>query len=81
MLVGIGGSALVVLMPLYLKGVLNTGAENTVFVFAPASLGLLIGLRAAPILVGAIGGRRTARWRLILFPIDCRACSAMSTTC
>ena len=43
-------------MPLYLKGVLNTGAENTVFVFAPAALGLLIGLRAAPVLARAIGG-------------------------
>ncbi len=67
MLVGIGGSALVVLMPLYLKGVLNTGAENTVFVFAPAALGLLIGLRAAPILARAIGGRRTATMALMLF--------------
>ena len=67
MLVGIGGSALVVLMPLYLKGVLNTGAENTVFVFAPAALGLLIGLRSAPVLARAIGGRRTATMALMLF--------------
>jgi hypothetical protein len=69
MLVGIGGSALVVLMPLYLKGVLNTGAENTVFVFAPAALGLLVGLRAAPILGRLIGGRRAATLALILFSI------------
>jgi hypothetical protein len=69
MLVGIGGSALVVLMPLYLKGVLNTGAENTVFVFAPAALGLLVGLRVAPILARLIGGRRTATFALILFSI------------
>lgn len=67
MLVGIGGSALVVLMPLYLKGVLNTGAENTVFVFAPASLGLLIGLRIAPILGRYIGGRRAATLALMCF--------------
>lgn len=67
MLVGIGGSALVVLMPLYLKGVLNTGAENTVFVFAPAALGLLIGLRLAPVLSRTIGGRRTATMALMLF--------------
>jgi hypothetical protein len=67
MLVGIGGSALIVLMPLYLKGVLNTGAENTVFVFAPAALGLLIGLRLAPILSRVIGGRRTATMALMLF--------------
>jgi MFS family permease len=47
-LVGIGVSALVVIVPVYLKGVLGTGAENTVFVFAPAAIGLLIGLRSAP---------------------------------
>lgn len=69
MLVGIGGSAIIVLMPLYLKGVLNTGAENTVFVFAPAALGLLIGLRVAPALNVSIGGRRTATGALILFSI------------
>ena len=69
MLVGIGGSALVVLMPLYLKGVLDTGAENTVFVFAPAALGLLIGLRLAPILGRIIGGQRTATVALILFAV------------
>jgi MFS family permease len=67
MLVGVGGSALVVLMPLYLKGVLNTGAENTVFVFAPAALGLLIGLRSAPLLNRVFGGRRTATMALMLF--------------
>jgi hypothetical protein len=67
MLVGIGGSALVVLMPLYLKGVLNTGAENTVFVFAPAALGLLTGLRVAPILGRLVGARRTATMALMFF--------------
>jgi hypothetical protein len=69
MLVGIGGSAIIVIMPLYLKGVLNTAAENTVFVFAPAALGLLIGLRIAPLLNRLIGGRRTATFSLILFSI------------
>jgi MFS family permease len=69
MLVGIGGSAIIVLMPLYLKGVLNTGAENTVFVFAPAALGLLLGLRIAPALNRAFGGQRTATGALILFSI------------
>ena len=68
-LVGIGGSALIVLMPLYIKGVLNTSAENTVFVFAPASLGLVIGLRAAPTLNQLIGGRRTATAALMLFAL------------
>jgi hypothetical protein len=68
-LVGIGGSALVVLMPLYIKGVLNTNAENTVFVFAPASLGLVIGLRTAPALNRVFGGRRVATASLMLFAL------------
>ncbi|HEY8448739.1 MAG TPA: MFS transporter [Thermomicrobiales bacterium] len=66
-LVGIGGSALVVITPLYLKGVLDTAAENTVFVFAPAALGLLLGLRVSPALGRLFGPRRVATSGLILF--------------
>lgn len=66
-LVGIGGSALVVITPLYLKGVLNTGAENTVFVFAPAALGLVLGLRLSPRIDRFIGERRAATLGLMLF--------------
>ena len=66
-LVGIGASALLVITPLYLKGVLETGAENTVFVFAPAALGLVLGLRLAPVIDGAIGERRAATFGLMLF--------------
>ena len=68
-LVGIGGSALIVIVPLYLTGVLNTNAENTVFVFAPAGVGLLLGLRFAPLISELIGGRRTATASLILFAL------------
>lgn len=66
-LVGVGGSALVVIMPLYLKGVLDTGADNTVFVFAPAALGLVIGLRLSARIGKLIGERRTATCGLMLF--------------
>lgn len=66
-LVGIGGSALVVITPLYLKGVLNTAAENTVFVFAPGALGLVIGLRLSPWIGRMVGLRRAATWNLMLF--------------
>ena len=66
-LVGIGGSALVVITPLYLKGVLNTGAENTVFVFAPAALGLVIGLRLSSRIDRLVGARRAATLGLMLF--------------
>lgn len=66
-LVGIGMSALVVIMPLYLKRVLGTGAENTVFVFAPAAIGLVLGLRFAPLLGHAVGEQRAATGGLIGF--------------
>lgn len=66
-LVGIGGSALVVITPLYLKGVLDTAAENTVFVFAPAALGLVLGLRVSPALGRFVGPRRAATSGLMLF--------------
>jgi MFS family permease len=66
-LVGIGASALVVIMPLYLKGVLNTGAENTVFVFAPAALGLIVGLRLSPPIGRLLGERLVATSGLMLF--------------
>jgi MFS family permease len=68
-LVGIGGSALIVITPLYLKGVLNTGAENTVFVFAPAALGLVLGLRVSHWMGRMLGQRRVATYGLMLFSI------------
>jgi MFS family permease len=66
-LIGVGMSALIVIMPLYLKRVLGTGAENTVFVFAPAALGLVIGLRYAPRIGRVFDERRTATFGLIGF--------------
>jgi MFS family permease len=72
-LVGIGGSALVVLLPLYLKGVLNTAAENTVFVFAPVALGLVLGLRLSYRLSRYFGARHVATAGLMLFSISVAA--------
>jgi MFS family permease len=66
-LVGIGGSALVVITPLYLTGVLSTAPENTVFVFAPAALGLVTGLRISSWIGQVVGQRRVATWGLMLF--------------
>jgi len=68
-LVGIGSTALVVMVPLYLKGVLNTAAANTVFVFAPAAIGLVLGLRLATFIDRIFGARRVAGFGLILFSI------------
>lgn len=66
-LVGIGMTSLVVIVPFYLERVLGTAKENTVFVFAPAALGLVVGLRTAPHLGRAVGDRRVATLGLVLF--------------
>lgn len=66
-LIGIGVSALVVIMPLYLRRVLDTAAENTVFVFAPAALGLVVGLRFAPTVGRFVGEQRVVTAALLGF--------------
>jgi MFS family permease len=69
-LVSVGMSALVVIMPFYLERVLETSKENTVFVFAPAALGLVLGLRVAPKLGRMIGERYSATAALFLFALS-----------
>lgn len=69
-MVGIGLSALVVIAPIYLTRILNTASENTVFVFAPAAIGVLIGLRAAPYLGKHFGLRWVAIYGLALFALS-----------
>jgi MFS family permease len=69
MLVGVGMSALVVIMPFYLERVLGTSKENTVFVFAPAALGLVMGIRLAPKLARFIGEQYLATLSLFLFAV------------
>lgn len=66
-LVSVGMSALVVIIPFYLERVLNTSKENTVFVFAPAAIGLVLGLRLAPPVARAIGERMAAFLAVCLF--------------
>jgi len=66
-MVGIGFSALIVIVPFYLERVLNTAKENTVFVFAPAALGLVTGYRMAPRIGRLIGGERAATIGLMTF--------------
>jgi MFS family permease len=66
-IVGIGLSALVVIAPLYLTNILNSSSENTVFVFAPAALGVIIGLRAAPWLARVVELRVLATAGLLIF--------------
>jgi MFS family permease len=66
-MVGVGLSSLVVIVPFYLERVLETAKENTVFVFAPSALGLIVGLRLAPRLAAWIGAERAATVGLIGF--------------
>jgi len=56
-----------VIIPFYLERVLNTSKENTVFVFAPAAIGLVIGLRLAPVFARMIGERRAAFVSVTIF--------------
>lgn len=68
-LIGIGMSTLVVIVPQYLVRVLDTSASNTVFVFAPAVVGLVIGLQSAPALGRRYGHGRIATAGLIGFAV------------
>lgn len=68
-MVGIGLSTLIVVAPIYLNRILNTASENTVFIFAPAAVGVLIGLRAAPFLGRYFGLRWVAVYGLALFAL------------
>ncbi|HYI25609.1 MAG TPA: MFS transporter [Thermomicrobiales bacterium] len=79
-LVGVGMSALVVIMPYYLERVLGTSKENTVFVFAPAALGLVFGLRASKKLASRIGERYLATLSLFIFAIVVAALGFVAQT-
>lgn len=68
-LLGIGMSALVVIIPQYMERVLSTGADNTVYVFAPAAFGLVAGLQVAPLMGAIIGHGRLATLGLITFAL------------
>ncbi len=66
-IVGIGLSALVVIAPIYLTNILDSSSENTVFVFAPAAIGVIAGLRMAPFLARHIELRVLATIGLLIF--------------
>lgn len=68
-LIGVGLSTLVVIVPQYLVRVLGTSASNTVFVFAPAVIGLVAGLQFAPGLGRRFGHGKIATVGLIGFAI------------
>lgn len=68
-LIGVGMSTLVVIVPYYLVDVLDTDAGNTVFVFAPAVIGLVAGLQLASVLGRLIGHGRLAMIGLIGFSV------------
>lgn len=68
-LIGVGMSTLVVIVPYYLVDVLDTNAGNTVFVFAPAVIGLVAGLQFASFLGRLIGHTRLALLGLLGFAV------------
>ena len=56
----------VAIVPRYAKSVLGVSAENMIFVFSPAALGLLLGLRLAGWLEGLLGKARTVSLGFLL---------------
>jgi len=68
-LIGVGMSTLIVIVPHFLVNVLDTDANNTVFVFAPAVIGLTIGLQLAPLLGRMLGHGRVATIGLFGFAL------------
>ncbi len=60
---------LVTVIPHYVKEVLDTGVDNVAFVFAPAGLGLLAGLRLAPWLGRRISNARVVTLGFVLFVV------------
>ncbi len=57
---GIANVIIEVLAPQYVASVLDVDASNAVYVFAPAALGLLLALAAAPSAIRVFGERPTA---------------------
>jgi MFS family permease len=60
---------LVVLIPHYVNDVLGTRVDNVAFVFAPAGLGLLLGLRLVPWLDTYIGSARVVTIGFVCFVV------------
>jgi MFS family permease len=66
-LLGTATAILVVLAPDYTEEVVNTSAENLVFIFSPAAAGLFIGIWLAPILGRAVGNPAAATAGFVVF--------------
>ena len=60
---------LVVLIPHYVNDVLGTRVDNVAFVFAPAGLGLLLGLRLVPWLDTHVGSARVVTIGFVCFVV------------
>ncbi|MEO6399152.1 MAG: MFS transporter [Tepidiformaceae bacterium] len=65
-LAGIANLIIQVLAPQYVAEVLDVGPENTVYVFAPSMIGVVLALGAAPFAMRWAGERRCAGVGLIL---------------
>lgn len=77
-MVGVGLSTLIVIVPQFLEDALNIGADNTVFVFAPSAVGLVIGLQAAPLAGKMFGHGRVAVTGLGLFCLSILAIGSIN---
>lgn len=76
-LIAVGLSSLLAVVPAYLENVLNTSADNTVFVFAPAVIGMVVGLRIAAPLGRWLGHGRVAFGAMLCFALSAAAFGAI----
>lgn len=61
---------LVVLVPQYTEEVVNTSAENLIYIFSPAALGLFLGLWLAPIIGRLYGNPLASTIGFVLFVVS-----------
>ena len=69
-LAGVADVILLVLAPQYVAEVLDVGPENTVYVFAPSTIGVVLALAIAPMAMRLLGERRCAGVALTLTSVS-----------
>ena len=69
-LLGTATAILVVLVPQYTEEVVNTSAENLIYIFSPAALGLFLGIWLAPVLGRMLGNPVVATIGFAVFVVS-----------
>jgi MFS family permease len=67
------------LLPVYVREVLNEDPANSIYIFAPAGIGYLIGAVGGPRLIHRFGERRLAVYSLVLMIVGAFMLGAIDT--